>query len=100
MVPASEASWHGTACIYTGGLAWPVLGGCKQIAAWVWLLAESRYQNRSRSCLGSWSRLWTCQGILSQFISIANSVGAHRPIVGMLGFTLYSNVDECRNLWY
>lgn len=49
MVPASEASWRGIA---TGGLAWPVLGACKQIAAWVWFLAESRYQNRSRSCSG------------------------------------------------
>lgn len=42
----------------------------------------------------NWSRLRSCQGTLSQFISVGNSVGAHRPIVSMLEFTFYSKVDE------
>lgn len=52
MFPAVEANWRGAACIYAGAQGSPVLGGCKQSAAWVWFLAHSSYQNRSRSCLG------------------------------------------------
>lgn len=42
MFRAIEANWHGTACIYAGELGLPALGGCKQTAAWVWFLANSR----------------------------------------------------------
>lgn len=51
----------------------------------------------------SWSRLHSCQGTLSQFIRIGNSVGTHRHIVDMLEFTLDSKADElfcCKQFVY
>lgn len=52
MFAAIDASWHGTACICTGELGLPALGGCQQTAAQVWFLAHCPNQNMPRSCLG------------------------------------------------
>lgn len=79
MFSTTEANWHGT--VYTAEVSLSVLGSYKQTAAWEWFLACSHYQNRSRKFpiaweSNSWSRLISCQGTLSQFISIGNSVGS------------------------